>query len=491
MSNSRTGDAVLAFQPATALLQQLRNRQIGCRELLEMYIRRVESHDREINAVVVRDFIAARKRADAADEALARGSPVGPLHGLPMTVKESFQLAGTPTTFGLPAFTSNIARRNARAVERLLNAGAIIFGKTNVPPGLMDGQSNNEIYGRTNNPWNLDRTPGGSSGGSAAALCAGLTGLELGSDIASSIRNPAHFCGVFGHKPTFGLCPTAGHSLTEEQENVDIGVVGPMARSAADLELALGVLAGPDGAAADAYELALPVPRATRIADFRLAIVVDDPFAEVDRTVQDQLLAVAKFFQRQGAEVTVGARPRFESEALYHLYMTLLRAATSMASTDEEFERDRARARDYDETRRDIELTNAYGASLPHRDWLRLDQERHRYRAEWRAFFSRFDLLLCPPLSSAAFPHSTIPPQERKLEVNSHEVAFENQLFWAGYGGVAYLPATVAPLGLTPSGLPVGVQIIGPEYGDLTCLRLARLLEEHYRAFVAPPALGV
>lgn len=479
-----------AFLPATELLQQIRNRRIGSRELLELYIQRIEAHDDAINAVVVRQFETARARADEADAALSKGITLGPLHGLPMTVKESFQLRGTPTTFGLPPFRNNIAGRNAVAVDRLMAAGAVIFGKTNVPPGLMDGQSHNEIYGRTRNPWNLERTPGGSSGGSAAALSAGLTGLELGSDIASSIRNPAHFCGVFGHKPTFGVCPTAGHSLTDSDAFTDLAVAGPLARSAADLELALRVLAGPDGAAAKAISLKLPDPRPRELSDFRIAVVLDDPFAEVDREVQDQLSAVAKFMESEGAHVSVGARPQFDSEELYHLYMILLRSATSLAMSDDEYRKEVENARGYDRARRTVETTNSFGATLSHRDWLKFDLERRRYRARWSSFFEQFDVLLCPPLSTAAFAHSSVPPQQRKLLVNGHEVPFENQLFWAGYGGLAYLPATVAPLGLTPAGLPVGVQILGPEYGDLTCLRLARLLELRYRAFVPPPAFA-
>jgi amidase len=204
---------MLAFESATTLAAKLRAREIGCGELLDYFIARGNTYGSDVNAIVVRDLDKARQRAVAADQALARGETWGPLHGVPMTIKESFHLAGTPTTFGFPQFRNNLATTNAVVVDRLLKAGAVIFGKTNVPPGLMDGQSWNEVYGRTNNPWDLSRTPGGSSGGSAAALAAGLTGLDLGSDIASSIRNPAHFCGVFGHKPTFGLCPQRGHML--------------------------------------------------------------------------------------------------------------------------------------------------------------------------------------------------------------------------------------------------------------------------------------
>jgi amidase len=490
MSNSQADASIPAFETATTLLERLRARKIGSRELLEYFIQRIERYDGAVNAVIVRDFERARARADEADRAISRGRPLGPLHGLPMTIKESFHFAGTPTTFGFPEFRGNMAVSNAVVVDRLLAAGAVIFGKTNVPPALMDGQSWNEIYGRTNNPWDLSRTPGGSSGGSAAALAAGLTGLELGSDIASSIRNPPHYCGVFGHKPTYGLCPQRGHQLLEMFQAVDIAVVGPLARSARDLELELSVIAGPAGAESDAYSLALPRPRKRELKDFRVAIVLDDAFARVDQRVQEQLARLKQFLAREGATVAEGERPGFDTEEYYRLFMVLLRAAGAAAVTDEEFAREAVRGQGATVATREMARLNAYGATLSHRDWLRLDERRQRYRESWRQFFERFDLLLCPVLSTPAFPHSTVPPQQRTLAVNGREEPFENQLFWAGYAGVAYLPASVAPLGLSPEGLPIGVQIIGPQYGDLTCLKFAQQLEERYRSFAAPPGFG-
>jgi amidase len=482
--------SILAFQSATVLAAKLRAREIGCRELLDYFIARSEAYGQAVNAIVVRDLDRARQKAADADEALIRGETWGPLHGLPMTIKESFHLKGTPTTFGFPEFRANIAATNAVAVDRLLRAGAVIFGKTNVPPGLMDGQSWNEVYGRTNNPWDLSRTPGGSSGGSAAALAAGLTALELGSDIASSIRNPAHFCGVFGHKPTYGLCPQRGHMLTEQLQATDIGVVGPLARSARDLELELSVISGPDAGAPGLSATAVPRSRCDSLRRFRVALVLDDSFAEVDEPVQVCLDELGKFLEREGVSVDRTARPAFDSERLYMLYMMLLRAGTSTAASDKEFSDAVLKARGVSPDTREVSEANSFGLTLSHRDWLRLNEERERIRATWHQFFERFDVLLCPPLSSAAFPHSTIDPQERTLRVNGKDVRFENQLLWAGYGGIAYLPATVAPIGQTPSGLPVGVQIIGPHSEDYTCLHFARLLEERYRSFVPPPEFG-
>src|SRR6185437_734078 len=336
---------MLAFESASVLAAKLRAREIGCAELLDYFIARGDTHGSAVNAIVVRDLDRARQRAAAADQALARGESWGPLHGVPMTIKESFHLAGTPTTFGLPPFRNNIATSNAVVVDRLLAAGAVIFGKSNVPPGLMDGQSWNEVYGRTNNPWDLSRTPGGSSGGAAAALAAGLTGLELGSDIALSIRNPAHFCGVFGHKPTFGLCPQRGHMLTEQLNTTDIGVVGPLARSARDLELALSIIAGPDEGFPGPAVVAGPRSRRDSLHEFRVALVLDDSFADVDRSIQSCLEDLGRFLEKAGASVDRRARPGFDSERLYMLYMMLLRAATSPAASNEEFLEGATRAR--------------------------------------------------------------------------------------------------------------------------------------------------
>ncbi len=236
----------IAFWSAKRLAGHLRRRKIGCLELLDHYLARVERHNPALNAIIATDIPAARKRAKAADRALAKGESWGPLHGVPMTIKESYDVAGMPTTWGIPELKSNTPKQNALAVNRLLEAGVVLFGKTNVPLMLADWQSYNAVYGTTNNPWDLARSPGGSSGGSAAALAAGLTGIEAGSDIGASIRNPAHYCGVFGHKPTYGICPPRGQALPGRVAAGDISVIGPLARSADDLAIALAAMAGPD-----------------------------------------------------------------------------------------------------------------------------------------------------------------------------------------------------------------------------------------------------
>src|SRR5262249_47844603 len=316
----------LPFRSATKLAGAIRARKIGCLEILDLYLARVEKYDRALNAIIIHDFEHARRRARALDR--ARGSR-GPLHGVPMTIKESFDVAGQPTTWGNPKYKDHIAKRNALVVDRLLKAGVVLFGKTNVSLNLADWQSFNAIYGTTNNPWDMTRAPGGSSGGSAAALAAGLTGLEAGSDIGSSIRKPAHFCGVYGHKPTWGIVPRHGQALPWQQAPVDIDVVGPLGRSSDDLMLALSVMAGPNAIEAAGWHLDLARRRRKRLRDFKVALMLEAAGVAVDREVQDRLQALASFLRRQKVKVDGRARPGIDTGEAIRVYITLLRAATS------------------------------------------------------------------------------------------------------------------------------------------------------------------
>jgi amidase len=476
------------FRSAKQLASDIRRRKLGCLEVLDLYLARMERLNGKLNAIVVTDVDGARRRARQADAALRRGKPWGPFHGVPMTIKESYDVAGMPTTWGLPALKDNVAPRNALAVDRLLAAGVVLFGKTNVPAWLADYQSYNDVYGTTNNPWDLARSPGGSSGGSAVALAAGLTGLEAGSDIGSSIRNPAHYCGVFGHKPTFGIVPPRGQALPGRVAQGDISVIGPMARSAEDLVIGLSVMAGPDEIDGAGLRLALPAPRRKALREFKVAVMLDDPAAEVDREVQARLQALADFLGKRKVKVSFTARPAFDTAEAHRTYIFLLRAATAGRQTAEEFSRNAEITRGLapDDQRYYAWTMRANTAS--HRDWLAANETRHKMRWRWAEFFREWDLLLCPVASSAAFPHDHAGERhERMITVNGKRVPCVDQLFWAGYGGMAYLPATVAPAGFTPAGLPVGVQIIGPQYGDRTCIEFARLLEREFQAFVPPP----
>jgi amidase len=477
------------FRSAKELAADLRKKKIGCLELLDLYLERVEKHNPALNAVIAMDVEGARKRARAADRALSRKQVWGPLHGVPMTIKESFDVVGMPTTWGIPELKDNLPPKHALAVDRFLGAGVVLFGKTNVPLFLADYQSYNAIHGTTNNPWDRSRSPGGSSGGSAAALAAGLTGIEAGSDIGSSIRNPAHYCGVYGHKPTWGIAPPRGQALPGRVTQTDISVVGPLARSAEDLEIGLGVMAGPEEIDAAGYRLTLPAPRQKTLRDFKVAVMLTDPNSEVDQEVQARIQAVADFLARKRAKVSDRARPDIDTSTAARVYIHVLRAATSGRQTREEFEKNSLAARGLPAGDESYYARMLRGSTTSHRDWLEANETRHRMRYRWAEFFKEYDLLLCPAAASAAFPHDHVGERhERTIVVNGRRVPTTDQLFWAGYSGMAYLPSTVAPAGLTASGLPVGVQIIGPQYGDRTCIHMARLLEREYQGFVPPPA---
>ena len=476
------------FASATQLAREVRDRRIGCLELLDLYLARAERHNPALNAIVVWQHEAARERARAADAALARGEVWGPLHGVPMTVKESYNMTGLPTTFGNPAFKDNIAKSNAVVIERLLAAGAVIYGKTNVPFLLMDSQSYNDIYGTTNNPWDKTRGPGGSSGGEAAALAAGLSALGAGSDIAGSLRNPAHYCGIYGHKPSWGLIPSRGHSATDAVTPTDISVVGPMARNAVDIDLALRILAGPDLLQQPSWQVVLPPPRGRKLADFRVAVWADEPIAEIDASVRERFDAAVAAVARAGAKIDETARLPIGAAEHHRLFMTLLRAATASRLSDEAFAEQKAVAASIAPDDMSFRATMARGATLDHRAWGMANEARNKLRFAWRTFFERFDVLLTPVAATAAFPHDHSPDRDKRLiPINGRMIPSGDQRFWAGLPSLSYLPATAAPIGLTPAGLPVGLQIIGAEGEDPTTVEFARLLAAEIGGFVPPP----
>ncbi|MGE0241351.1 MAG: amidase, partial [Parvibaculaceae bacterium] len=466
----------------------LRARKISARELLDLCWARVEKHNPRLNAVIVSDIGRARKAAAVADKRLKAGEPRGIFDGVPMTIKESFDWTGTPTTWGDPRFAGNIAKSDAVALTRLTDQGAVIFGKTNVPLMLADWQSFNAIYGTTNNPWDVTRAPGGSSGGSAVALATGMSALEVGSDIGASIRNPAHYCGIHGHKPTYGIVPMRGQFLPGIVHPSDISVAGPMARSARDLTAMLKLLAGPDGIEARAATLKLPPAPEAAFKSFRVAVMLSDPVSEVDQPVQDLLAALVKFLSNRVKKLSLTARPGFTTSEAMDVYVKLLRAATSRRQSDADFAQNLRRAGGLkpDDESYFARMTRAH--VLPHRSWLMVNERRHQMRLLWDRFFDDWDVMICPAAASAAFPHDQKGERhDRTIPVNGRQVPTTDQLFWAGYSGGFYLPSTVAPIGLTPQGLPAGVQIIARQYADLTSLRFAELLERDYYGFMPPP----
>ncbi|MFZ9563271.1 MAG: amidase family protein, partial [Burkholderiales bacterium] len=362
--------------------------------------------------------------------------------------------------------------------------------KSNVPVLLADWQTHNPLYGTTSNPWDIDRTPGGSSGGAAAALAAGITTLEYGSDIGGSIRGPAHYCGIYGHKTSYGIVPARGHALPETWAPTDMSVVGPLARSAFDLELALRATAGPDAPEQAAYRLRLPAPHFRHLRGLRVAVVSNAHVAPVSQTVCGAIENLAAFLGKQKAKVDLNPRLPFDPGTHDRLYVLLRRAATSMrAHDDTSFKELLQQLETLDPDDHSYPAEQIRGNTLHHREWLRLNNERHRLRSEWARFFSAYDVLLCPAAATTAFPKNPDGQRwERGIVVDGIPQPDTTQIYWMGMASVSLLPATVAPIAIAQDGLPVGVQIIGPQYADLSTIRFAQLLEREYHDFRIPPA---
>ena len=472
------------FLSATQLADLVRTREIGALELLDHFITRTENHDARINAVVVRDFDRARTHARQLD---SQSDKSAPFFGVPMTAKESFDIEGLPSTRGHVAAKDTPVRKSSIAIRRLQAAGAVVFGKTNVPVDLADWQSYNPLYGATANPWNNDHTPGGSSGGSAAAVAAGLTGMDIGSDIGGSIRVPAHYCGIYGHKPTHALLPNYGDPATSAAAGTDISVIGPMARSSSDLAVALDILAGPDPDET-AMTMLLPVPRFTSLKELRVAVWAEQPGQATDQETTAKLLELADALQREGATVSRTARPVFDATEAYHLYLRLLDAGWSGRNTEQVTANKRKRASDLPADDDSADAIMVRMVDVTHRAWLGLNEKRFQWRRAWSAFFREWDVLLCPVIATAALPHRQDGNTwDRKITIDGKQIAYNDMLFWPGLTCGYHLPATAAPVGSTKVGLPLGVQIVGPIYGDRSTIEAAALLEQAWMGFRPPP----
>jgi amidase len=476
------------FDGATKIASGLSQGAYSSREIVQLFISRIERFDDQINAVVVRRFEEALKEADAADAARASGRIAGPLHGVPMTIKECFDFKGLPSTYGHPERAKHKAPADAVTVSRLRATGAIVLGKTNVPKDLSDWETYNDVYGHTRNPWDLTRTAGGSSGGSAAALAAGLSALELGSDIGGSIRTPATFCGVYGHKPTFGIVPIRGaNSPDETLATRDILVAGPMAQSAVDLELALNILAGPDVDDGAVWQAPLPQESREHVRGWKIALVTDDPVFRVDSSIGSALDILGKALEGEGAIVDREATLPLPSQEHYELYLMLLRSVTSSRYPLEQIEALRTKAQSFAPSDRSYDALMHRGLTLSHSAWIRADDRRLALRRRWREFFSRYDALICPSSTVPAFPHNMgVARKDQLFSVDGEMCPAANNYYWIGIPNLSYLPATAVPIG-SHEGRPVGAQIIGPEFGDKRCLRLAQILESSFRAFEPAP----
>jgi len=455
----------IMYRPAAEVADELRRGEMSSRELTETLLVRIDALNRTLNAVVELRAEAALEDAVAADRVITRGA-AGPLHGLPMTIKDSFNVAGLHTTWGNPAFKDYVADSDAAVVRRLKQAGAIIVGKTNVPFMLGDyGQTANELYGVTNNPWDTTRTPGGSSGGGAAAISAGMTFLEYGSDLVGSIRIPASFCGVYGLRPSVEIVPLTGFQppgvRSGPSEMTYMSAVGPLGRSARDLRTALEVTAGPEAPASKAYAWGLPPPRRTRLADFRVGVVLDHEQASVSSEVGAVLSDAVDALARAGATVVegwpAGVDPVREVESFgFHLGLFF-----AFQQPGQEF--------------------GTLSEIIEH------ENRRMSARAAWGRYFEDHDVFVCPTNFTPAFPHDHRPFEERTVATSEGERPYDSQPFWIAHASLPGLPALTAPIGRTPDGLPVGAQIVGPLYEDDTPLMFAELLAELIGGYQPPP----
>ncbi|MGY0021513.1 amidase [Streptomyces sp. cg35] len=478
------------FPTAEELTAALRAGEVTSAELTDEAIARIERDDKAINSICVPDFDRARAAARGADQARARGED-RPLLGVPVTVKESYDIAGLPTTWGIPAHRNYLPAEDAVQVSRLKAAGAVVLGKTNVPLGLQDLQSFNEIHGTTNNPWDHARTPGGSSGGSAAALASGFGALSIGSDIAGSLRTPAHFCGVYAHKPTIGLAairgmvPPPAPALPTES---DLAVVGPMARTARDLTLLLDVMAGPDPLTLGvAHNVTLPPARHERLRDFRVLVLDTHPLIPTGSAVRAGVDRVADALVDGGARVERHSPLLPDPTEAALLYTQLLFSSTVARFPVESYEQLRTRAAGLSADDQSLDAARLRGMVFSHRDWIEANTRRELHRHGWRQFFAAFDAVVCPITPTPAFPHDHDPdPMARRIDIDGDAYPYFDQLVWAGLATMPGLPATAVPAGRSSEGLPVGVQLIGPMFEDRTPLRLAELLEERIGGFQAP-----
>ena len=475
-----------AFAPATEMLRALHAREVSAVELLNLHVKRIERYNGPLNAVITRDFERAHDDAVAADAARARGGD-GALLGLPLTVKDAIDVQGLPSTAGRVDRAHHRATSDALLVARVRAAGGIVMGKTNVPTNLADSQADNPLFGRTNNPWNPDRTPGGSSGGSAAALAAGLTPLEFGSDLSGSIRYPAAWSGVYGHLPSSTVIPRTGHFPGSSLPNpaIPFGMLGPLARSADDLALALDVVAGPEIGEEVAWQLRLPPARHQRLSAYRVAIFPGASGRPVHHEIAAAIDTLASTLSRAGAHVEQATPELVGDGFAHHVVLQMLLSAITRSGLPPA-ER-AARAAMHRASGALFSEARARGIEATIGDYIGLHGRREQYRAAWRAFFRDWDVLLAPVVMVPAPQHTSEPRETRTFTVGSEAVDARTQVAYCGLATLSGLPATAFPLGLTRDGLPIGIQAIGPYLEDRTTITFARLVAEVAGGFQPPP----
>jgi amidase len=477
---------ISAFASATEMLDALRRRQISSTELLNLHLDRIRRYNPELNAIVTLDDVRAREAAMIADRTRAAGEEA-PLLGLPLTIKDAIDIAGLPTTGGLRRRAGWVAASDAPVVARIRAAGGVIMGKTNTPPYAGDWQTANRLFGRSNNPWDLARTPGGSTGGGAAAVAAGLSPLEIGSDIGGSIRVPAAFCGVCGHRPSETALPRSGHFPGSPLPNPAsiLNVLGPLARGAVDLELALEVVAGPEAGEDVAWRISIPPARHSRLSDFRVAVLPWLDWLPVDGEIVTAVESLSESLRRAGARVEWTQPEAFGDFKDYHLLYQVLLVAMFSFSAGQETE-DRGRKAE-DSIMGDAELApHAQRLLGSAHELLKAFAQRERYRSAYRSFFRDWDVLLSPVAIVPAFPHDDRPEAERSFLIGGQTVPYHRLNVYPGIATLCGQPSTAFPVGRTRNGLPIGLQAVGPYLEDRTPISFARLVAQEVGGFEPP-----
>jgi amidase len=480
-----------AFSTATDMLRALQAREISSAELLQMHLDRIERYNPRLNAIVTPNYEEARRRAIQADEARANASAsahprLQSLLGLPITIKDCVYVKGLTTTGGVPERVGLIDEEDAPIAHRVLSAGAVLMGKTNVPPYASDWQSNNPVFGRSNNPWNLERTPGGSTGGGGAAVAAGLTPVEFGGDFMGSIRIPAAFCGIYGHKPSLSAFRGTGHFPAGLLPNVSttLAVVGPLARSSQDLEIIIEVTAYADAGEDVAWHLVFPPPRQDTLTDFRVAVLPIPTWLPTDSEILGALNSLVEKLRKLGVRVETTQPQGFDFRQYYKGFMTF--AGAIEATGIDKVNRER-RAASLRKTGDEFLAAYAMGTDGSAADFVNWHGEREKYRQGFREFFHDWDVLLAPANIVNAFPHTAGRFSERTLQVNGDTVIYGRQSAYPSLANLSGHPATAFPVGLTTDGLPIGLQAIGPYLEDRTPLRFAAHLAREFGGFVPPP----
>ncbi len=485
----------LAYASAEELVSLIHNKQITSEELLDFYLQRIKQFNGKINAVIEINENQARKRAKKADEDLKNGIVWGPLHGLPITIKDAYEVKGMPASSGSMIYKNHYPETNADLVDKLINAGAIIYGKTNLPYLASDWQTFNKVYGTTNNPWDLERTPGGSSGGSAASLASGFTSLEVGSDLNGSVRIPAHFCGVYGHRVTQGIVSLRGHipGNPGDISVPDLAAAGLLARKPQDLDLLLNTVAGPSKRDEIGWKLELPNADKKSLTDYKVIAWLDDEFCPIDNEIKSKYISFSEELKKHGASVNICTPKDYKLEELYTLMLVKTGCVVSSSLTS--FQSFIVRLMigvlflgSYNKVTRS-KLHYLKGMLYSHRKWQTLHEKILHMQKKYIALFDEYDVLLVPVAPWTAFKHNHKNMEMRSIIVNGKKRGYTEHIPWVSIASLLGFPATSAPLGFDKQGLPINIQVISKPYMDKLTIDFCKKTEFISKGFIPPSQL--